>query len=355
MKTNFFLGSNSGSGFYSLYDNFVRAEAGDFLWVIKGGPGCGKSSFMKKLGAAAEDTGLDVEYIQCSGDPGSLDGVYIPALKTAYMDGTSPHVMDAAHPAVDSLYIDIGAFYDFAALEGYREDILDLSRRYRALYKRAYDFTGAAAAVCPRRHPELTSVSERRAALARADGMIARELGKKKDSGTGMLTRRFISALTCEGEIFCQSALDTLCDRVYTLDNDFGLAAVYLEHTAQAALERGLHVVACPEALSPERLEAVLLPELGLGFLAISSRRGYDGEAYRHIRLDALIDPQRLREARPALRRTGKLYKELLEEAHRALKEAKALHDELERIYNPHVNFEGMYLLAAEHITRLLG
>ena len=37
----FFLGANSKSGFYSLYDNFTDPAAGDFLWVLKGGPGCG--------------------------------------------------------------------------------------------------------------------------------------------------------------------------------------------------------------------------------------------------------------------------------------------------------------------------
>jgi len=88
-ETRFFLGSNSAQGFYSLYDDLT--DRGEFLWILKGGPGCGKSSFMKKIGEAASAAGLEVEYIQCSGDPGSLDAVKIPALKTAYMDGTAPH------------------------------------------------------------------------------------------------------------------------------------------------------------------------------------------------------------------------------------------------------------------------
>ena len=46
---------------------------------------------MRKVAQAAEDKGLSVEYIQCSGDPDSLDAVLIPAIKTALVDGTAPH------------------------------------------------------------------------------------------------------------------------------------------------------------------------------------------------------------------------------------------------------------------------
>ena len=45
---------------------------------------------MDKIGDWAEEAGLETEYILCSGDPGSLDAVVIPALKAAVVDGTAP-------------------------------------------------------------------------------------------------------------------------------------------------------------------------------------------------------------------------------------------------------------------------
>ena len=95
--TQYFLGGNTVRGFVSFYSGFCRGPE-DFLWVIKGGPGCGKSSFMKTIGRAAEEKGLDVEYVLCSGDPESVDGVYFPALHTGYADGTAPHVLEAVTP-----------------------------------------------------------------------------------------------------------------------------------------------------------------------------------------------------------------------------------------------------------------
>ena len=91
--TTFFLGANSESGFYSLYDQFCAAPS-DTLHIIKSGPGTGKSTFMRRIGRAAEERGFDVEYILCSGDPDSLDGVYIPVLHTGWVDGTAPHIIE---------------------------------------------------------------------------------------------------------------------------------------------------------------------------------------------------------------------------------------------------------------------
>lgn len=91
-SVHYFLGSNSHDGFYSLYDDFVNDENG-FFYVIKGGPGCGKSSFMKKIATNLQQKGYRAEYIHCSGDPDSLDGVYFPKLKTGFVDGTAPHAI----------------------------------------------------------------------------------------------------------------------------------------------------------------------------------------------------------------------------------------------------------------------
>ena len=134
--SRFFLGANSPGGFKSLYDNFTDPSV-DCLRILKGGPGCGKSTFMKRVGAAAEERGLSVEYIHCSGDPDSLDGVYIPALRLAYADGTSPHVIEPSFAGSEASYINFGAFYDLDMLRREREGIRLLTEGYKAQYNRA--------------------------------------------------------------------------------------------------------------------------------------------------------------------------------------------------------------------------
>lgn len=90
-KVSFFLGANTPSGFYSLYDQLIDPDEARRVYLLKGGPGCGKSSLMRRVAAALEEAGEAAEYIQCSGDPGSLDAVVFPRLGAAIVDATAPH------------------------------------------------------------------------------------------------------------------------------------------------------------------------------------------------------------------------------------------------------------------------
>ena len=90
-KVQYFLGANAPDGFYSLYPELIDLERARAVYILKGGPGCGKSSLMRRVAQAMEEKGASVEYIACSGDPDSLDAVVFPALNTAIVDGTAPH------------------------------------------------------------------------------------------------------------------------------------------------------------------------------------------------------------------------------------------------------------------------
>lgn len=351
MTTQWFLGANSGAGFYSLYDSFASGR-GDFLHVIKGGPGTGKSGFMRRIGAAAEKAGLDVEYIRCSGDPDSLDGIYLPQRKTAWADGTAPHTLDPAIFGVTGGYIDLGAFCDAEGVRGRGGEIRELTSRYKEKYALAYSRLRAAAA-CGRR-PGLITDEDRRAAESRARSMAARELPKAARGGEpGRVTRRFLSALTCQGPVTLEGTVAALCSRVALLDDRCGLAGPFLDAMLSEAVSRGVDAVLCPSPLTPSEPEAVLLPELSLGFLISDRERETRLQPWRRLRLDAIPDAARLRSQRRALRSDEKTRRALLDSAAEALAEAKALHDELEALYNPHVDFQSVRAAADREIARV--
>ena len=138
MVTNFFLGANSSAGFRSLYQGFIDPERNFDIMVLKGGPGVGKSSFMKYIGSRAEEAGEDVEYIWCSGDPDSLDAVRLPRVGIIAVDGTSPHVVEPQYPAAVDRYVNLGQFYCVEECKRRREAILRHTADYKAAYVRAY-------------------------------------------------------------------------------------------------------------------------------------------------------------------------------------------------------------------------
>ena len=139
-------------------------------------------------GHAAEDAGLAVEYILCSGDPDSLDGVVLPELKCAVADGTSPHVIEPKYPAAVDRYVDLGRFYDLTAAKADAEAVKTHTRDYKAAYSRAYHCLKAA------RQVELETVAAVKAAfdadraMRRVEGIIHRELRQR--GGEAGKTRR---------------------------------------------------------------------------------------------------------------------------------------------------------------------
>ena len=130
----FFLGANSEEGFFSLYDQLLGGRLDD-LMILKGGPGCGKSTFMRRVGAAMERAGERVVYINCSGDPDSLDGAIFLDRNAAIVDGTSPHVLEPTYAVASERYVDLTRFYDVEAAKARRTEIIALSDEYRAHYR----------------------------------------------------------------------------------------------------------------------------------------------------------------------------------------------------------------------------
>ena len=348
----FFLGANSKSGFSSLYDSFTDPAAGDFLWVIKGGPGCGKSSFMKRLGAAAEAAGLRAEYILCSGDPDSLDGVYFPERRVAYVDGTAPHVIEPQYPGASELYLDLGANLDAGALKAHLPEITELNRRYKALYAAAYAQLAAAAALLPKNQPGIAAARAETALERRISGIAARELKPLKKPAR--VAHRFLSARSCQGRILLTGTLQALCSRLYVLDNTLGLGHAALTQLAALAQARGYDMICCHDPLEPEKPEALLLPELSLAFLAVEDASLPLPEPVRRVRLDALAARYLDGSDRPLLRQRRRESRAMLAAAEETLAKAKALHDALEAVYRPHVDFGGADAMAEAHIRRLL-
>lgn len=347
MSVSYFLGANSCQGFYSLYDEFCSAE-GDFLHLIKAGPGGGKSGFMRKIASAASDRGLDVEYLICSGDPDSLDGVYIPQLHLGYLDATAPHIIEPRFFGFDSYYVNLGRFCSTASDDKIRE----YTEKYRAMYKSAYAFLAAAGSVKRSEIPELVEQKTIDKVKNKARSALVRELGSCRSLSAGGRVRRFfIRCISCKGELCLSDSIQELCKRIYLLDDRCGLADIYLNEIADAARGRCGEVILCPSPLCPGLLDAVLLPEYGLGFVSASAAD--IKKPWRHIRLDALIPAESLKAHRPELRRAEKLYSALVDEGVNWLKRAKEYHDLLEKAYNPHVDFEALNAFCGSEIERI--
>lgn len=350
LVTNFFLGANSGEGFQNLFSQITDLEDTYDLMVLKGGPGVGKNTFMREIGRAMEAAGTPVEYLWCSGDPDSLDGVVLPGLRCAVVDGTSPHVVEPRYPAAVDRYVDLGRFYDLTAAKAAAGEVKTHTHAYQAAYVRAYRNLKAA------RQVELDAFAAVRRgfdadrARRRVEGILSRELRQKGDQ-SGRTVRRFLGSVTWQGYVWRFDSVDALCPRVYEFADSAELAGELFAQIRARATERGWDTIACCAPEEPERIEHLLIPGLGLGFITSRPDMEYGRRPYRRVRLDAMAEQ---REGRARLRFQTRMAALLREEGIAALREAKASHDALEAVYNPYVDFDGVRTLAALEAGRLL-
>ena len=335
----YFLGANSPRGFYSLYSELISPHQARAVWLLKGGPGCGKSTLMRRVERAAREAGLETERILCSGDPDSLDALLLPELGVAIADATAPHVMEPKFPGVVERYVNLGDCYDTAALWPKREAIMDCMTGYPACYTRAYRCLDAAGELREDVRATLLTPELKGKLARRAHGILNRELKPTHSGEKGRVKQRFLSAVTHRGPVLLSDTVAAQCDRVFVLEDGYGLGHDLLVELLTGAVERGYDVVACPDPMAPERLCHLLLPGQKLAFVTSTPALPYTGTALRRIHLDSAADADLIRQGRPRLRFALKISAALEEEAVASLAQAKEMHDELEKLYNPHVDF----------------
>lgn len=136
---SFYAAANGFTGFKSYFDEIFNYKMLEKLYIIKGGPGTGKSTFMKNIAKIYEDKGLTVDRIFCSSDPKSLDGIIVDK-KVALIDGTAPHEANTKLPGAFDEIINLGENWNSNELKTRKAEIIEISRNKSKNYSSAYKY-----------------------------------------------------------------------------------------------------------------------------------------------------------------------------------------------------------------------
>ena len=322
---SYFAGGNTAGGFFTCFEDILPPNRRKRMYYIKGGPGVGKSTLMRRVGEAAEEAGEKVEYFHCSSDPDSLDGVCLPDRGMAMMDGTAPHVYDPAVPGARDTLLSLGDFLDEDALKPHTKDILRVQEAISQCFARCYRYLAAAEQVFRAAAPGVESARKaRELADAWAKDMPLR-------GGEGTIRHLFSAAYTPKGYVEANAFPEDA--RLVTVECPFGLRATRLMRAvAQNAATRGLNAVVLLDPLSPGDVLSVSVPEHGLVYTSgLHAQSGEWVEATRVFDLDA-----------PRQREQGfdrNACELLTQRGVEQLAAAKALHDELESYYVGSMDF----------------
>lgn len=325
VKQSYFIGSNTSSGFINnCGEVFSRLSR---IYVIKGGPGTGKSTFMKRVAERVERAGEEVVRYYCSSDENSLDAIIIPKLGIGITDGTAPHVYEAKYPGVKEIYLNFGEFLNTEFLSYFTDTVKELTDKKGRYYASAYKCLSIAERVRSEKEKLLMSCYNKDKADKAAERLI-KALGRGKGAS---LEDAQISAFGMNGRAY----LDTykkLAGESITVSDRRGASPFFMFSLIDLAREKGLKTLISYDPL--RRPEALFFPEKG-----VCITLGVDSEYEKNINMERFIIREKYREMRKRLRFLTSIEEEFMTAAEETLASVKELHFKLEEIYSEAMDF----------------
>ncbi|MBP3414418.1 MAG: hypothetical protein J6L81_04375 [Clostridia bacterium] len=332
---NFFLGANSPDGFYSLFSDSYSAREGWRAYIIKGGPGTGKSTLMKKIADSAAKKGERVQRAFCSSDPQSLDAVIMPDSKTAIYDGTAPHVMEPGLPGACEVIVNLGKAFDNNWLHRRTDELIRLSESCSACHAGAVRFLRCAASFNENTSLIAAKAISREKVDRRAKALFDRYV---QTGGEGNESVRLLSAVTMNGITFFENTIANLCDTVIPIDDKYGCVSDALLGSIRALLIKSrCEFISCRCSQS-RRLEHIIVPESRVAFTTCGAFHGGKSDT-RLMHARRFMDTSVIDENSKRFSYNKRAASEFFDLASQEMRRAKAIHDKLEEIYSSAVDF----------------
>ncbi len=328
---HYFPGGNTSEGFYSFYDNILRTSSTGKTAIIKGGPGTGKSSLMKKIGKHFEDEGEYVHYLHCSSDCNSLDGVYLPKYNSAVIDGTSPHTVDCRYPGAYDRIFDAGIFIN-ENIAKYDEEIKKVDTALKSHFSSAYEYLRVAKSI--------SDIMQRRSADSLDFGEVNNfcfNVSKRavNPNDNSKIRKMFLSGITPQG---LKNYIDTIAYDKYVIklecnvgDNTDLIMKKVLSYCQNQNTD--IDVFYCP--LKPHSPEHIVF--LNSHLILTVSNKFHSTQYSDEIKYFGDFVKKEYDNSKEA-----DDYEKYINSAVAELKKAKKLHDELELYYINNFDYNGL-------------
>lgn len=351
-----FPGGNTPQGFFSYYDYVIPDDA-TRIFLLKGGPGVGKSTFMKKVGQTLREHGYLIEHHHCSSDPNSLDGLVIPELNVALIDGTSPHIVDPKYPGCVDEILNLGGYWNESSMVSSKTAIISCTKEISKRFQRAYRLLTAAKAVYDNWEAANQEAMDYALANQKAAALLAMLFQDITTAGYGRNRKLFASAITPLGPVNYIDSITAGFTQRYMITGLPGTGkATLLAKIADAAVSKGLNIETfyCP--LDPLKPEHILIPALDTAIITSTPPHNQNcATATKVLDMNECLNKEVLLRLEALTDYDRSTFWELFGKAGAQIHEAKKLHDELESYYTPNINFSGIDALRIKTLARIAG
>lgn len=339
----YFVCANTCKGFINCFPSNLSDM--DRVYILKGGPGTGKSTLMKKVGEYFVNKNEDVEYIYCSSDTTSLDGVILRSKRIAVVDGTAPHVAEPTIPGAVEEYVNLGAAWNREKLKVHKSEIREISTNISEKYKLIYNYLAQAKNIHDRMENIYLENINFDILNNIADDLTSEILPNMAlGMSRGKQCYRFFGALTPSGSVnYIENLTEDMKLRIFIKGRPGTGKSTILKKLASKATEAGFDVEAYPCAFDPDSLDMIILPELKIAVFDSTEPHELFPSRETDIILDiysAAVTPGTDENNAEAISIIKNEYNEKISAAKTLLADIRSLHDKLEAFYIDAVDFK---------------
>lgn len=348
----YFLAANSAEGFISEFNSVLDTESGWKTYIIKGGPGTGKSSFMKFITAKAIEKGVKFELCPCSSDPNSLDAVILPDLKLAFLDGTAPHTVDPVFAGVGETILNFGEFWNEDILQSSKEKIISTQKLNKAYHKTASLYIQAVGKLLTDNYKTAVACTNKEKAIYFSENICKKYIPNGKGEGKEKL--RFASGITPLGVVSYNESLIKSSKNIIIIKDEFAAASnIIINKIKTFALQNGYNCLTYKNPFLPSLIcDHLIIPELSLSIVREYKYMHFDLDT-RRIHSRRFTCNKKLHLSRERTKFNNKAIKELLYSAINSLSSAKSTHDQLEKYYINAMDFKKLTEFANNFCNKL--
>lgn len=342
MARHMFFGGNTPNGFYGRFEDILFLDEAKKIIYLKGSSGSGKSTLMRKVAAAFEEKGVEVDYIHCSNNVTDLDGICIREKGISMVDATAPHVCDPSIPiAIDEIF-NLADFINRTYIHKYADELLTLQEQKKPYYQKAYRYLNAAYKV----YENNINMNDQALNKVKLGRVIEEEVKQFTTAAIATKPGRnrsfFASAVSPQGMV---DYLDDLIKgkTIVALkgENGMGMEQI-LTKLRDMANSRGYYTESCLCTLDTKKIDHLLIPELSLAYITCNDYHKTKQDINRTIDFEQLYDRKWIKEYRKEKDENKRLFDELLHKAMNMMNAQKVVHDKIERIYLGGMNFAGL-------------
>lgn len=350
----YFLAANSFEGFVSHFSDSYSAESGYKTYIIKGGPGTGKSSLMKYVAIRAIEKGYTVHLCHCSSDPDSLDGVIIDEKKIVILDGTAPHIVEPKYPGTCENIVDLGRFWDSENLRSKRIDIINATNINKSFHKTVSLYLSICGEIAKDSLSTAVLFTKKNKVVDFAN-KTAKKFIKERNGKTGTETVRFLQGITPKGIMSFPKTVTDNIKNVLVLEDKYGaFSGIVTEYIRKYALKNGYDIITIKNPFLPGRLiDHIIIPSLDFAVVTENDFIKFETTSKRiHSRRFTDFSVKHTKKAKLAF--NEKIKNKFLFSAIESLKKAKNSHDVLEKYYIESMDFESLEKYTKEFCEEIL-